>query len=58
MELFLAIYVLIGLIHGYRKANHPDIWERPSWAVDNSNPFKILGILFLAAIWPLSMLAR
>ena len=60
MGLVLVGYIVIGLIHANSKVNNPNPALRPLWASDRSlsAAMRLLGFLFIAAIWPISMLAK
>lgn len=60
IELLGLAYVVIGLVHANNRVNNPNPALRPLWASDRSlpGPLRFLGFLVIAAIWPISILAR
>ena len=59
MEIVLIVYIVVGLVHANRKVNNDNPALRPLWASDRSLPgfIRLLGLLFIALIWPISMLS-
>lgn len=60
MEIIALVYLIIGFVHANNKVNNPNPALRPLWASDRSLPgfVRFLGFLFVALIWPISMLAK
>ena len=57
IEIFFAIYLVIGVLHSFKKMFIVNVMDRPMMAIKGSSTQKLFGFLLLAAIWPISMLA-